>query len=85
MNEIQSFQDAVVRHARTSLGQDPDDTYFLLADWIAYRATRRRAAETWLDQRGWTRAAVLGIARSGYFSSERAIAEYAKEIWSVGP
>ena len=62
-----------------------NDPYFLLADWAAYRAARRHAGVAWLDQRSWTRTAVLGIANMGYFSSDRAIAEYAGEIWDVAP
>nr|MBP9825687.1 glycogen/starch/alpha-glucan phosphorylase [Thermoanaerobaculia bacterium] len=62
-----------------------DDAYFLLADWAAYRDARRSAGLAWLDRRAWTRKAVLGIASMGYFSSDRAIAEYAAGIWGVDP
>jgi len=37
------------------------------------------------DRVGWTKKAVINVARSGKFSSDRAVAEYAKTIWDVSP
>jgi starch phosphorylase len=39
----------------------------------------------WQDTDGWTRKSILNTARSGKFSSDRAIAEYCEEIWNVAP
>jgi glycogen phosphorylase len=39
----------------------------------------------WQDTEAWTRMSILNTARSGKFSSDRAIAEYCDDIWNVGP
>ena len=61
------------------------DTYLLLADFAAYVAAQERVSEAWLDYERWTRMAILNVARSGCFSSDRTIRQYAEEIWDVGP
>jgi starch phosphorylase len=57
----------------------------LLADYRAYVESQDRVAETYRDQERWTRMAVLNVARMGKFSSDRAIEEYARDIWKVEP
>jgi starch phosphorylase len=61
------------------------DTYLLLADFAAYVAAQERVSAAWLDYERWTRMAILNVARSGRFSSDRTIRQYAEEIWDVGP
>jgi starch phosphorylase len=61
------------------------DEYMLLADYRAYVESQDRVAETYRDQDRWTRMAVLNVARMGKFSSDRAIEEYARDIWKVEP
>ncbi len=61
------------------------DTYMLLADFEAYVSCQKRVSEAFLDQPKWHSMAVKNIASSGRFSSDRTIAEYAKEIWNVKP
>ena len=61
------------------------DYYLHLADLSAYVETQGRIADLWRDRRGWARKAVHNIARSGKFSSDRTIREYADEIWNVQP
>jgi starch phosphorylase len=61
------------------------DTYLLLADFAAYVAAQERVSAAWLDYEQWTRMAILNVARSGRFSSDRTIRQYAEEIWDVGP
>jgi glycogen phosphorylase len=61
------------------------DHYMHLADLPAYAAAQTRAGETYADKQRWARMAILNIARSGRFSSDRTIAEYAAEIWNVKP
>jgi len=60
-----------------------NDRYFLCADFASYVATQQRAAETWTRTDEWTRMSILNTARSGFFSADRTIREYAKEIWEV--
>jgi starch phosphorylase len=59
------------------------DRYMLLADFRDYVETQERAAKLYSDQRAWARAAILNIAAMGYFSSDRAILEYADKIWGL--
>ncbi|MDD4442575.1 MAG: glycogen/starch/alpha-glucan phosphorylase [Kiritimatiellae bacterium] len=61
------------------------DCYRHLADLTDYGLAHRRLGELYADPAAWTRKAVLNIASSGRFSSDRTIAEYAKEIWQVEP
>ena len=63
------------------LGQG--DHYLHLADLRSYSDAHARLGELYADQEGWSRKAVLNIAASGAFSSDRTIAEYAKEIWQA--
>jgi starch phosphorylase len=61
------------------------DHYMHLADLSAYLDADRRLVELYADQAGWVRTVIANIASSGKFSSDRAIAEYAAEIWDVKP
>jgi len=64
------------------LGSDP---FLVLADYRAYVECQERVAEVWRDPERWSRMAVLNVARMGRFSSDRAIEEYARDIWRVEP
>src|SRR5215475_1642666 len=57
------------------------DHYMHLADLGSYLEADGRLVELYADQGGWTHKAILNIASSGKFSSDRTIAEYASEIW----
>ena len=59
------------------------DEYFHLADLEAYIKTQQRASEEFAKLSLWCKKAILNVARVGKFSSDRTIAEYAKEIWNV--
>lgn len=61
------------------------DFYMLLADIDSYAAAQRNVEKLWSDPRAWTRASILNVARMGYFSSDRAVREYAEKIWNVKP
>ena len=61
------------------------DHYLHLADLRSYREAHTRLGELYADQEMWSRKAVLNIAASGAFSSDRTIAEYAKDIWHASP
>jgi starch phosphorylase len=61
------------------------DEYMLLADIDSYLQAQQRVDDLWRDPPAWTRAAILNIARMGYFSSDRAVAEYAQRIWNASP
>ncbi|MCU0242733.1 MAG: glycogen/starch/alpha-glucan phosphorylase, partial [Vicinamibacteria bacterium] len=59
------------------------DQYFHLADFASYVAAEEQCEQAYTDRREWNRRAVLNIARMGYFSSDRSIQEYARDIWQV--
>jgi len=61
------------------------DPYLVCADFDSYVACQDRAAQTYTDQDQWSRMAIVNIAKSGKFSSDRTILEYAKEIWEAEP
>ena len=61
------------------------DPYFHLADFDAYTAAQEKVSAGWQDGEGWTRRAVLNVARMGKFSSDRTIREYARDIWRLAP
>ena len=64
---------------------DYNDYYMLLADLKSYSAAQDRVDATYRDSRKWTSRALVNIARSGRFSSDRAILEYANDIWHIKP
>ena len=64
---------------------DWGDAYFLCADFRSYADAQQRVSSLYADRRAWARKAVLNVARIGYFSSDRAIREYALEIWNLRP
>ena len=62
---------------------DANDEHLHLADFTSYSEAHQRAGDAYCDRGRWTRMAILNVARSGKFSSDRTISEYAKEIWDV--
>lgn len=61
------------------------DPYHHLADFDSYRTAHERAELAYLEPEAWWRKAILNVARSGRFSSDRTIREYAAEVWSLDP
>jgi starch phosphorylase len=61
------------------------DHYMVLADLQSYLEADRQLTELFRDQDAWAAKAILNVAASGKFSSDRTIAEYAADIWSVEP
>lgn len=61
------------------------DEYFVLADLPAYIETRTRVLRDTRDTAVWNRKAILNVAHMGFFSSDRAIRQYACNIWNVCP
>ena len=59
------------------------DWFMLAADFDAYAAAQRDVDAKWNDADAWGRSAVLNVANMGWFSSDRTIGEYAKQIWGV--
>jgi starch phosphorylase len=61
------------------------DPFLALADFRSYVDTQARVDAAWEEPDRWTRMSILNTARSGRFSSDRAIAEYCEQIWNVWP
>ncbi|MGN3975529.1 glycogen/starch/alpha-glucan phosphorylase [Tsuneonella sp. SYSU-LHT278] len=59
------------------------DWFMLAADFDSYAAAQRRVDDHWKDRAAWRTSAIRNIANVGWFSSDRTIAEYAREIWKV--
>ena len=64
---------------------DYNDYYMLLADLRSYSEAQDRVDATYRDPVKWGAMSLVNIARSGLFSSDRAVAEYARNIWHVAP
>jgi glycogen phosphorylase len=60
-----------------------NDHYLLTADYAQYAAAQEKVDQLYRNQDEWNRKAILNVARMGKFSSDRTVAEYAKEIWNV--
>ncbi|OYY92679.1 MAG: glycogen phosphorylase [Hydrogenophilales bacterium 28-61-23] len=61
------------------------DPYMLLADFRSYVDCQAQVSQAWCDVEHWSRMAILNIARSGKFSSDRSIRDYCDDIWNVRP
>jgi len=57
------------------------DPFMVLADFRAYADCQQRVAAAYANRAEWARMSILNCARSGYFSSDRTIAEYSRDIW----
>jgi starch phosphorylase len=62
---------------------DRGDRYFHLADLSSYIEASHRAEKDYQDTTVWAAKSVLNVARTGYFSSDRTISEYARDIWNI--
>ncbi|MBR4374865.1 MAG: glycogen/starch/alpha-glucan phosphorylase [Treponema sp.] len=63
-------------------GQRPD-VYYVLADFDKYVKAQEKLAEAYKDKKGWARMALINIANSGKFSSDRTIEDYVRDIWHI--
>ncbi len=72
-------------HRYTALmnGLYDSDWFLCAADFDSYAAAQRSVDRRWEDQAAWRKSAIHNIANMGWFSSDRTISEYAKDIWGV--
>ncbi|MBN1688249.1 MAG: glycogen/starch/alpha-glucan phosphorylase [Candidatus Omnitrophica bacterium] len=59
------------------------DPFLICADFDSYCRIQQKISKDYLDQETWTKKTILNVARSGKFSSDRTIREYAKDIWDI--
>jgi starch phosphorylase len=70
--------DAIIHTIRS-----PHDPWMTAADFQGYCEAQERAAAAYRDQEHWTRMSILNTAHSGFFSSDRTIGEYNRDIWHL--
>jgi len=59
------------------------DNYYILRDFESYRAGRIRALADWKDREGFAKKCLYNVAAAGHFSSDRALRQYAEDIWGL--
>jgi len=64
-------------------GLKEHDPYLVCADFDSYCQTQDDISRMYLNKEEWTKKSIINVAQSGFFSSDRTIREYAKEIWNV--
>jgi starch phosphorylase len=62
-----------------------DDRFFVLADFADYLRAQTEVGLAWTDRSRWNRMSLLNTARTGFFSSDRSIRDYASRIWKAEP
>ena len=66
-----------------TMSTDKADRYFILKDFRSYAEAQKRIEEFYRDEERWARAAILNVACSGKFTSDRTIQEYVDDIWHL--
>ena len=88
---IQLIRSGLFSHGDTGLFQPLldmlvyNDPFFVFADAASYTTCQQQVAKAFLDEEKWARMAILNTARMGWFSSDRSIREYCKDIWALAP
>ncbi len=81
-NDPEKFRDIYDSLLNTN-SSDRADTYFILKDFKAYAEAQKRVEEAYRDEKGWAKKAILNVASSGKFTSDRTIQQYVDEIWHL--
>ena len=59
------------------------DTYFILKDFRSYAEAQEKVGKAYEDEAGWAKSAILNVAMSGKFTSDRTIQQYVDDIWKL--
>ena len=63
----------------------PNDPWVTLADFRSYVEAQKRAASAWQNRRGWTLKSIRNVANCGFFSTDRTMKDYNRDIWKLAP
>ena len=66
-----------------TLSTSKADTYFILKDFRSYAEAQKKVEAAYRDTEGWAKSAILNVACSGKFTSDRTIQQYVDEIWHL--
>ena len=66
-----------------TMSSDRADTYFILKDLPSYGEAQKRIDQAYRNESWWAKAAILNVANSGKFTSDRTILEYVRDIWHL--
>ena len=87
INGTYSHDTEMFRHLYNSLlntqSTSRADTYFILKDFKAYAQAQKKVEAAYRDEAGWAKSAILNVACSGKFTSDRTIQQYVDEIWHL--
>ena len=81
-NDPEMFRDLYNSLLNTQCTQRAD-TYFILKDFKSYAEAQKKVEEAYKDESRWARMAILNVAHSGKFTSDRTIKQYVDEIWHL--
>ncbi|MFV0380367.1 MAG: glycogen/starch/alpha-glucan family phosphorylase [Anaerorhabdus sp.] len=74
LNKFENIYEELIYH---------NDEYLLLADFMMYKEAQMEVQNRYADRLNWVRSCLINIAKSAYFSSDRTIRDYAKDIWKI--
>ncbi len=87
INGTYSQDTELFRHLYNSLlntySTSKADTYFILKDFRSYAEAQKKVEEAYKDEAAWAKSAILNVACSGKFTSDRTIQQYVDEIWNL--
>lgn len=76
---FKAIHDSLLRGTSTEMS----DPYYVMGDFASYRDARKLAHDSYRESIDWAQMCWRNICRSGHFSSDRAISDYAKDIWQI--
>jgi len=87
INGTYSQDTELFRHLYNSLlntfSTSKADTYFILKDFRSYAEAQKKVEAAYADEKAWAKSAILNVASSGKFTSDRTIQQYVDEIWNL--
>ena len=66
-----------------ALNLSQNDPYMVMADFVDYKNTQNIAEKTWVNKKDWNKMSLMNISGAGIFSADRAVNDYARDIWHM--